>query len=413
MASPEYSVRTTCRVCGQASLSRVLALGKMPIADHLPLTKNAPEPQIPLTLVHCNHCSLVQIEESVLPELLYGGDYPYFTGISPTLVKHFADSAMHLIEAWQLGKDSLVVEAASNDGTMLKNFAECGIPVLGIDPAAEPASRARSAGIETRQQYFDRQLASTLTREIGSCDLFIANNVLAHASDTNDFVAGIRELLKPSGIAVIEVPYLRDLVDGNEFDTIYHQHLCYFSVTTLVSLFERHALFVNDIHRTAIHGGSLRVFISGSAGASDAVEHLLLEESRSGLNELSYLKPFADRVQHLKDTLAPRLLELKSNGARLAGYGAAAKACTLLNYCGIDASLLDFIVDKNSYKQGRWMGGVNTPIVSPDEIEQHCPDYLVILAWNFAAEIMREQQQYAEQGGRFIVPLPVYQVHGA
>jgi len=397
-----------CRSCGAPDLEIVLDLGLSPLADRLLTTEQLakPEAQYPLRLAFCHNCSLVQIDYTVPPEELFCNDYPYFSSVSDALQAHTVANVREIIARRQLTSDSLVMELASNDGYLLKHYKQAGMRVLGIDPAEPPARAAQAIGVETLIDFFTVNLAARLAREGVAADVLHANNVLAHVADTNGFVDGIARVLRPTGMAVLEFPYVRDLIGHCEFDTIYHQHLCYFSVTAVDKLFRRHGLYLNDIRRIPIHGGSLRLYVEPVERVLPSVTSLLEEEQRLGLTRVDYYRNFGARVERLRSQLTTLLIELKRDGKRIAGYGAPAKGCTLINYFGIGMEIVPYTVDKNRFKQGRYMPGTHQPIYAPERLLEDQPDYALMLPWNFTDEILAQQAEFRAKGGRFIIPIP-------
>lgn len=397
-----------CRSCGKTNLSIFLDLGQSPIADRL-LTEESlklPEPRFPLEVAFCPDCSLVQILETIPPEILFGDDYPYYSSFIPALLAHSKENVSDLIKTRTLDHTNLIIELASNDGYLLKNYVENGIPVLGIDPAEGPAKTAESNGVPTMHAFFSKELALQLREEGRLADVIHANNVLAHVADTNGFVEGIKILLQDDGVVVIEAPYVKDLIDHCEFDTIYHQHLCYFSVTSVDKLFRQHSLFLNEVKWFPIHGGTLRYYLGHNENVGESVQSFLLREQSEKLDKLEYYADFAEKVNKVKTSLSNLLTSLKAQGKSIAAYGAAAKGTTLINYVDIDKETINFVADRNTHKHGLYMTGKHWPIFPAERIVEEMPDYVLVLAWNFADEIMSQQEEYRQKGGKFIIPIP-------
>jgi SAM-dependent methyltransferase len=408
--------RTTCRSCGASELKPILSLGSTPLANALRTKEqlSLPEPRFPLSLVFCGGCSLVQITETVPPEQLFS-DYPYFTSFSDTMVARCRDLVQRIVKEKVLDGSSLAAEVASNDGYLLQFYKQAGVPVLGIEPASNIAGVAVGQGIRTICDFFGADLSESLVREYGRADVIHANNVLAHVANLNGVVQGLRRFVKDEGVIVIEVPYVRDMIEKLEFDTVYHEHLCYFSLTALERLFERHGLMIDDVERLEIHGGSLRLFL-GLEGTehrrepSARVVELLDEERKLGVGRAGFYLGFGQRVERLKNDLVTLLKGLQRSGKRVAAYGASAKGTTLLNYFGLGAADLEFVADRSTVKQGRYTPGTHLPIRAPEALLEERPDYVLLLTWNFADEILRQQEPYRRQGGKFIIPIPELQV---
>jgi len=398
----------SCRSCGSTDLKLVLDLGKTAFADRL-LTAGEledHEPTAPLRVVFCAHCTLVQLDETVPPEELFGEAYLYFSSVNDYLLEHSRACVEEVIAERALNADSMVVELASNDGYLLRNYVAAGIPCVGVDPVAAFAEAAREVGVETITDFFGKELAEQLVRERRQADVIHANNVLAHVADTQGFVAGIATLLSDDGMAVLEMPYLRDLIEGLQFDTIYHQHLLYLSVHALDALFRQHGLHLNDVQRVPVHGGSLRIRVEKRDRPSERKLQMLREEVELGMCSEQYYQDFGGRVSALCAALRDLLHELRSGGRRVVAYGAAAKGATLLQVAGVGTELLEYVVDRNVHKQGRFMPGEHLPIEPVERLLEDQPDDVLILPWNAREEIVNQQAEYLARGGRFLIPVP-------
>ncbi len=398
-----------CRSCGGSHGALILDLGLQPLANNLlrPEDLAKPEPKFPLRLVICQSCWLLQILDLVPPVQLFS-EYLYFSSFSDAMLRHAHAAVEKYIAEFGLNAQSHVVEVASNDGYLLQNFAAAKIPCLGIEPAANIAKVAREKGIETLVEFFGQALAQKLAAENKPADLILGNNVFAHVPDTNDFVAGLKTLLKPCGRIVLEFPYGVDFIEHSEFDTIYHEHFFYFTLTALQPLFTRHGLDIFRVEKLSIHGGSLRLFAghAGAHGIEASVRNLLADEKSKGVGSLAYYEGFAAHVLEIKRSLRELLAQLKQQGKSVAAYGASAKGSTLLNFFKLGQETLDYVADRSTYKQGRLTPGMHLPIVPPETLLEKRPDFTLLLTWNFAEEILAQQKNYREAGGRFIIPIP-------
>ena len=401
---------TACRGCAREGLRTILDMGLMPLANAL-LTESQledPELKLPLVLAFCTGCGLVQITERVPAELLFR-HYVYFSSFSDTVLHKSRDLARRIVRMRELDGKSRVQEIASNDGYLLQFYKEAGIPVLGIEPAENIARVAQERGIRTLCEFFGRELALQLQRQGEQADVIHANNVLAHVADLDGFIEGLRSVLKPDGIAVIEVPYVKEMIERLEFDTIYHEHLSYFSLASLTRLFEARQLMIVDAEQLSIHGGSLRLFVEHAikrAVPTQRVQELAAGERECGVTGFEFYKGFANKVQQLKKRLTAQLKTLKADGHRIAAYGASAKGTTLLNYFGIGRETLEFVADRSTVKQGLYTPGTHLPICAPEKLPETMPDYVLLLTWNFVDEILEQQREYRRRGGKFIVPIP-------
>ncbi len=400
-----------CRICASPLTHRFVDLGMSPLcesflaADQL----HGMEPFYPLQVWVCEACFLVQLEEFVAPKHIFD-EYAYFSSYSSAWLKHAEDYVAMVTDRLRLDAQSLVVEVASNDGYLLQYFAPRGIPCLGVEPAANVARAAAEKGVETLVRFFDEVAAHDLSKQGRTADLIIGNNVLAQVPDLNTFVAGLRVLLKPSGTITLEFPHLVRLIEGNQFDTIYHEHFSYFSLLSVERLLGAHGLAVFDVEELWTHGGSLRIWAHHAADGSRAVSERVLalrhQEQAAGLGRIESYASFEERVRETKRRLLELLIDIKRDGKRVAGYGAPGKGNTLLNYCGIREDFLEFTVDRNPHKHGKFLPGTHIPIFPPSRIEEARPDYILVLPWNLKDEIMRQLAHVRTWGGRFIIPIP-------
>jgi SAM-dependent methyltransferase len=403
----------TCRFCGAPLRRKFVDLGRAPLSNACLTAEQLrlPEPHYPLCAYVCEECLLVQIEEVVSAEQIFG-EYLYFSSYSDAWLRHADAYAKRMTDELRLNAQSLVVEVASNDGYLLQYFRQRGVGVLGVEPAANVAAVAIGKGITTEIAFFGIETACRLA-ERGKADLICANNVLAHVPDLNGFVAGFPVLLKTSGIVTVEFPHLQRLIADTQFDTIYHEHFSYFSLLVVDRLFARHGLYVFDVERLPTHGGSLRVHachVGVNRQRTARFYAVLAEERAAGLDRIETYECFGEAVVDAKCALLEFLIKARRAGELVVGYGAPAKGNTLLNYCGVGPELLAFTVDRSPHKQGRFLPGSQIPVFSPERILQIRPDYVLILPWNLRDEIVGQMQAIRDWGGRFVVPIPRAQV---
>jgi SAM-dependent methyltransferase len=405
-----------CRFCGALLQYTFVDLGMSPLCESYVSAEqlNQMEPFYPLHVYVCEHCFLVQLEEYVKPADIFT-EYAYFSSYADTWLQHARNYTLQMIERFHLDRQSHVIEVASNDGYLLQYFVEKNIPVMGIEPAANVARVAIEKGIPTLIEFFGKNCARRLASEDKHADLIVGNNVLAQVPDLNDFVAGMKILLKPQGVITIEFPHLMRLIAENQFDTIYHEHFSYFSFITVEKIFKMHDLTLFDVEELPTHGGSLRIYARHTKDISkpvgERVSELRQREEQAGFTSMKYYSTFSEQVKETKRKLLDFLIQAKLRGKSIAAYGAPGKGNTLLNYCGIRTDFLDYTVDRNPYKQGKFLPGTHIPIYHPDKIREMQPDYLLILPWNFKDEIMQQMAFIREWGGQFVVPIPEVKIY--
>jgi len=405
-----------CRFCGTKLEHTFVDLGMSPLCESfLPGEQlNQMEAFYPLHAYVCGKCFLVQLEAYVTPEHIFS-DYAYFSSYSDSWLAHAKKYADRMVERFGIGEKSFVVELASNDGYLLQYFVEKRVPVLGIEPAANVAAVAVKKGVPSLVKFFRRETARELAAVGKQTDLLLGNNVLAQVPDLNDLVAGMKILLKPNGVITMEFPHLQRLMEENQFDTIYHEHFSYFSFVTVEKIFAAHGITLFDVEELPTHGGSLRIYgrheEDTAKPVSGQVTELRAREEEAGTTRLETYSRFAEQVKETKRKLLEFLIAAKRNGKKIAGYGAPGKGNTLLNYCAIRTDFLDYTVDRNPYKHGRFLPGTHVPIFPPDRIRETKPDFLLILPWNLKDEIIKQNAFIREWGGKFVVPIPEIQVH--
>ncbi len=411
MESKSTSTRSGCLFCKRPLQHTFVDLGMSPLCESYVSREqlNQMEPFYPLHVYVCDRCWLVQLQEYVSPAEIFT-EYAYFSSYSDSWVQHAKNYTEMIVQRLGLGKQSFVVELASNDGYLLQHFVAKGIPVLGVEPAANVAKAAEAKNVPTLVKFFGEKTAREMVADGKGADLIAGNNVLAQVPDINDFVKGIQILLKPRGVVTIEFPHLMRLIEENQFDTIYHEHFSYFSLIAAEQIFAAHGLTLFDVEELTTHGGSLRIFGRHKEDDSKPVSRRFLDlkgkEIAAGYNRLETYSVFTEKVKETKRKLLAFLIEVKRKGKTVAGYGAPGKGNTLLNYCGIRTDFIDYTVDRNTYKQGKFLPGTHIPIFAPDKIRETKPDYVLILPWNFKDEIMQQMADIRKWGGQFVVPIP-------
>ncbi|MBI1360382.1 MAG: methyltransferase domain-containing protein [Alphaproteobacteria bacterium] len=406
---PEPAVAGACRLCGAGLKHTLVDLGKSPLCETFLDSRQIDqmEPFFPLHVLICDNCWLAQLKEYVTPDGIFTSEYPYYSSYSTSWVAHARAYCEMITRRRGLNEHSFVVELASNDGYLLQHFPDLGVPnILGVEPSANVAEVAARKGIPVRVDFFGRELAARIVAEQGHADVVLGNNVLAHVPDLNDFFGGAAYLVKREGVITFEFPHLETLLKYNQFDTIYHEHFCYFSATAIAALAKRHGLVFLDVEELTTHGGSLRVFLAHTGTPSKAVLDRLAHEEALGFKTLDFYKGFEQKVRNTKRKLLSFLIEAKEAGKTVAGYGAPGKGNTLLNYCGIGTDFIDFTVDRNPHKHGRYTPGTHIPILPVEAIDQHKPDYVLILPWNLKTEISAQMKHIGDWGGKFVVPIP-------
>ena len=404
---------STCRFCSTPLTHTFCDLGMSPLSNSYVAADElqAMEPFYPLHAYVCSECFLVQLDEFESPQEIFS-DYAYFSSFSDSWLEHSKNYTQLMQSRLGLDASSQVVEIASNDSYLLQYFVDAGIPVLGVEPAANVAAAAMDKGIPTIVKFFGIETAEEMANAGQQADLLLGNNVLAHVPDINDFVAGMAIVLKPDGVITMEFPHLLQLMQNNQFDTIYHEHFSYLSLLSVEQIFARHGLQVFDVDELPTHGGSLRICarLAGDEPVSDNITALRKTEADAGLSKLETYAAFGEKVQETKRRLLEFLVTAKRDGKRVAAYGAPAKGNTLLNYCGVRQDLIDFTVDRSPAKQDRFLPGTHIPVYAPEKLSDAKPDYVLILPWNIKDEIMDKMRHIRDWGGKFVVPIPVVEV---